>query len=94
MVTDVEKLLVRARQSDSFSIMLTENNTAELSFDPAHWFESLTPADIEGATTQMYQQQNVLFIHPDHNTALYQALVPRIEGSADLQIKAPGSESL
>jgi hypothetical protein len=93
VVTDHEKLTIRGRQDDNFSIMLAENNTAQLSFDPAYWFQSLTPQDIEGATIQVYQQQNVLFIHPDHNTALYQALVSRLEGSADLQISKAGMEN-
>jgi hypothetical protein len=93
VVSDLEKLTIRGKQDDSFSIMLAENNAAQLSFDPAYWFQSLTPQDIEGGTIQVYQQQKVLFIHPDHNTALYQALVSRLEGSADLQISNPGTET-
>jgi hypothetical protein len=93
VVTDLEKLTIRGKQDDNFSITLAENNTAQLSFDPAYWFQSLTAQDIEGGTIQVYQQQKVLFIHPDHNTGLYQALVSRLEGSADLQISNPGTES-
>lgn len=82
----IEKFTLRAKQNDSFTISLDEQNTAEISFDPQRWFETLTPADIESASIQTYQQQKVLFIHKDFNTGLFQSLVSRIEASADLII--------
>ena len=80
----LEKLSVVARQNDSFTIHLDSHNTAAITFDPAIWFEGVTPADIEGAQTQTYQQLEVIFIHRDFNRHLYDLLVPRLEPSADL----------
>lgn len=87
----LEDLTVMGRQNGNSSIRLGENNTARITFDPDYWFQTLMPADIESAMTQTYQQQKVLFIHPEHNTTLYQTLVSRIEESADLTFSLPGS---
>lgn len=82
--TGVERLTVPARQNDSPEIILTGSGSAEVTFDPERWFSSVTPAEIETAILQQYQGQPVLFIHPDHNSNLFQAVMPRIQESADL----------
>jgi hypothetical protein len=86
VASEIEKFTVRAKQNDSFAISLSEESSAEISFDPAHWFSGLTPAQIESADIQIYQQQNLLLIHKDFNTALYEEIASRIGGSAYLSI--------
>lgn len=80
----VEQITIPARQNGSFSIALKEKNSAAITFNPEVWFDGLTPADIESAQIQNYQQQEVLFIHPDFNSNLFQVLAPRLEQSAHL----------
>lgn len=86
VVSGIEKFTVNGKQNDSFNISLDTRNEAVLTFDPQRWFETITQADIESAIIQDYQQQKVLLIHKDFNTALFEALAPRIEESADLTI--------
>jgi len=80
----IEKFTVRAKQHDSFNLMLNDKNEATITFDPEIWFEGLQPADIESAQIQRYQQQEILFIHSDFNSDLYQVLASRLEESADM----------
>src|SRR5690606_9697715 len=66
-VTEPVKFTVR-RTGNAQPITLQARNTAEVTFDPAHWFAGLAPEAIENAPTQTFQGQNVLFIHKDHNS--------------------------
>ena len=86
VASDFEKLSLRAQQNDGTQILLGPNNTANITFDASRWFDSIKPADIEAGSLQMYQGQEVLFIHKDYNTALYQAIVSRLESSAKLTV--------
>jgi hypothetical protein len=79
----IERLSVSARQNDSPRIIVTGKGTAYISFDPQQWFSSITPTDIESAAIQKYQGESVLFIHPDFNANLFQAVNPRVQESAD-----------
>lgn len=84
--TDVEKLSLHARQNDGTQVLLGPNNAANVTFNPNQWFDSLTPSDIEAGSLQLYQGKEVLFIHKDYNTTLYEAIVSRLEPSTDLTI--------
>ncbi|MGC1240346.1 MAG: hypothetical protein WA874_02100 [Chryseosolibacter sp.] len=84
----LEKLTVRAKQNDSFSIRLKENNNAEITFDAAKWLQSIGPEAIESARIQTYQGQAVLFIHKDFNSHLYDILTPQLEIATELSIVA------
>ena len=90
----IGELTIRAKQNDSFAISLSEQNSAEITFDPAHWFDSLTPALIESADIQIYQQQNIVLIHENFNSTLYKEISSRIEGSATLTINKGTSDNL
>ncbi len=85
--TDVEKLSLHARQNDGTQVLLGPNNAAKVTFNPNQWFDSLTPADIEAGSLQLYHGKEVLFIHKDYNTTLYEAIVSRLEPSTDLTIE-------
>ncbi len=89
VAADLEQISLVATQNDATSVRLETQNTARITFDPEALFAPLTPEAIESATTQIYQQQEVLFIHPHHNTALYEVLRPRIEASTRLEIQLP-----
>jgi hypothetical protein len=80
----IPNLSIRGKQNDGFTIMLAEQNTAEITFDPERWFGDLTPSEIETGVIQTYQQQPVLFIHKDFNIPLFEALMLKIQESADL----------
>ncbi|MEX1241974.1 MAG: hypothetical protein WEB30_19805 [Cyclobacteriaceae bacterium] len=84
VATGIEQITVPARQNDSFSIKLNEKNSAAITFNPEVLFDGINPADIESAQIQNYQQQEVLFIHRDFNSELFQILAPRLEPSAGL----------
>ncbi len=84
VASGIEKFTLPGKQNDSFSVILADRNTAEITFDPERWFSSVRPADIESASTQLYQGETVLFIHQDFNGQIYQALVPHLEESTDL----------
>lgn len=88
-VTDLEKLSVTARQNDGVAIVLNKQNLAEVSFDAATWFEGVTAGEIESARMQQYQGQQVLFIHRDFNSALYDRLLSRLDSSVYLAITPP-----
>jgi hypothetical protein len=88
IASGIEKLSLRAKQNDAFNIVLSDQNFAEITFNPEYWFETITPDQIESAQMLTYQQQTVLFIHRAFNSDLFQALVPRIEGSAELNFSS------
>jgi hypothetical protein len=85
--SDIGILSVPARQGDSPTVIVGNQSVSDMTFDPERWFSSLTPANIESGTTQIYQGQPVLFIHPRFNRALYEALMPHIQESADLNFQ-------
>lgn len=85
-VTDISKLSLPAQQDDGSRILLGPDNTAKITFDANQWFDSIKPADIEAGSLQMYQGQEVLFIHKDYNTTLYEAIASRLESSAKLTV--------
>ena len=92
-VDGIEKFTLAGKQNSTSTIILNKQNTAEITFNPQHWFESITPADLESASIQTYREQQVVFIHKDFNTHLFEALAPRIEESADLNFTALPDES-
>lgn len=84
VASGIGKLSVHAKQDDSFGIVLAGPATAEIVFDPEQWFSTVSSAEIESVPTQVYQGQNILFIHPDDHPDLFQKLRPRLEESADM----------
>ena len=88
-VTSLEKITVRATQDDSYNVILTLRNFADISFDPELMFSSVSSTDIESAAIQTYQGQQVLFIHKDHNASLYESLLSRLEASTTIRFLAP-----
>lgn len=87
VATGIEQIIIPARQNDSFSIILDEENSAAITFDPEVLFDGITPGQIESAQIQTYQQQQVLFIHREFNSELFQVLAPRLEQSAGLNVE-------
>jgi hypothetical protein len=85
--SDIGILSVPARQGDSPTVIVGNQSVGDITFDAEHWFSSLSPANIESGTTQIYQGQPVLFIHPRFNSALYEAVMPHIQESADLNFR-------
>ena len=88
-VTSLEKITVRATQDDNFNVILTLRNFADISFDPEAMFSSISSTDIESASAQTYQGQQVLFIHKDHNASLYERLLSQLEASTTIEFLAP-----
>ncbi|MEO5600126.1 MAG: hypothetical protein ABIR06_04290 [Cyclobacteriaceae bacterium] len=78
------KLTVRAKPNDSQVILLGEQNIADIVFDPVQWFEAIANSALESADIQIYQGQQVVFIHRDFNTALFDALAGKLEKSTSL----------
>lgn len=87
--TNVPTISLTARQNDSFTLLLSKQNRAEISFDAGQWFQEVTPTDIESGKTQLYQGQEVLFIHRDFNSTLYEKLIARLPASAYLNVEPP-----
>lgn len=85
-VTGLEKIVVPGQQNGSSSIVLSENNSAVVLFNPEYWFGSLTTSDLEAGVLQVYQDRRVLFVHKDFNRTLYEKLVPRLQESVAFNI--------
>jgi hypothetical protein len=88
----ISKLTLVGKQNDSPGIMLNKQNTAEITFNPEHWFQSITDDDIESAHTQIYHGQAIVFIHKDYNNHLFEAIAPAIQASAELNFTALSDE--
>ena len=88
VVSDIHEIVIPARQNGAFALSLNQKNSAVITFDPEVLFEDIAPADIESAEIQPYQQQDVLFIHRDFNTHLYEVLSARLEQSAALNFQS------
>lgn len=88
-VTSLEKITVRATQDDSYNVILTLRNFADISIDPEAMFSSVSSTDIESGSRQTYQGQQVLFIHKDYNASLYDRLLSKLEASTTIEFLAP-----
>ena len=88
-VTSLEKFTVHATQEGRENVVITIKNFGRTMFDPEQWFNVLSSADIESASRLTYQGQNVLFIHKEYNSNLYEALLSRLEASARIEFSAP-----
>ena len=87
VVTGVEKIAIPVTQNENTGITLTARNTAFVTFDPERWFASVPPGVIESGALQSYQGQQVLFIHKDFNTPLFDVLYSRLVQSAEFHFK-------
>ena len=88
-VTSLEKFTVHATQEGRENVVITMKNFGKTMFDPEQWFNALSSADIESASRLTYQGQNVLFIHKEYNSNLYETLLSRLQASARIQFSAP-----
>jgi hypothetical protein len=82
VVTGKDKITLQTPGNES--IVVTTQNLAEAVFDPELWFAPIATTDIESAQRQLYQGQEVLFIHKDVNSGLYEILLAQLESSARL----------
>ena len=87
VVTGAEKIAIPVTQDENTGITLTARNTAFVTFDPERWFASVPPGVIESGAMQTYQGQQVLFIHRDFNTPLFDVLYSRLVQSAEFHFQ-------
>ena len=86
VVTDPERIIVRAIQNNSYRIVLEEQNTSVVSFNPEKWFQGVSVNDLQDASVQMYQGQPVLFIHKQVNSDLFHKLLSGLAQSAGFRV--------
>lgn len=91
-VTDAERITIRATQNGGQRVMLADHGTATVTFDPEDWFQSVSATDLQNASRQAYQGQSVVFIHHDHNTALFDLLYSSLIESTTLEFTVPSVE--
>jgi hypothetical protein len=87
VVTGKEKLTLQSTQGEN--ILNPGQNLMEAVFDPEAWFAPISTADIESAQRQTYQGREVLFIHQEINSNLYETLLTQFESSARLTVRTP-----
>ena len=90
VVTDPEVITVRAIQNNSFRIVLDEQDSSIVSFDPEKWFEGISINDLQSASMLTYQGQPVIFVHKNFNTTLFEKLFSRFIQSAQFRFDDPG----
>ncbi len=91
----VSPLKSMAEQYGSVRVKIDVENVAEIQLNPGHLFDGLTTQQLEGATKATYQNQEVIFIHPNFNGALYDILLSRLEDAPNsMKVKVKVTRSL
>lgn len=78
-----------AEQEESKTpFVLQTRSSARITLNPEKWFSDISDEVIKASQTQTFQDQEVLFIHHDYNTELYEKLLSRIQGSASVTFQS------
>lgn len=86
---DIRRLVLDAQQDGSATVILQKeiSSLATITFDPAYWFTSVTPAMLESAIAFPMVDEEAVFISDEYNEFIYNQIAGRIQGSATLTIE-------
>jgi hypothetical protein len=92
VVDDLASIRLTGRQNDSPAITLQKQNRADVLVNPAKLFEAITDSHLASSAIQTYQGLQIIFIHRDFNTPLFDALISKLEVAAELNLIALADE--
>ena len=78
-IDNISPLEVFATQNAEPVIEISVGNLAEVTLNPAVWFEEITTQKLEAAERITVQGQEIIFIHNKFNTDLYNDIVFQLE---------------